>query len=102
MIEFVCTQIGASTYITPSGSFNDRGSIKAMKEKVSELVSNRSFNLVLDISAIHTINSEALEALLDIQSDLTNYGGGLKIVNVKPLLKEIFTITGFQEYVDIV
>lgn len=57
--------------------------------------------LVIDFGEIVYISSIGLRVLLELQKRM-NEQGSMKIINVKPAIMEIFTMTGFNNILNIV
>lgn len=95
------TQIGVMTYLAPRISLLEEAGLNDLKQAVDVCVAERNASLVVDLAVIQLVNSKAMEALLDIQDRLVRLGGGLSIANANATISEIFHITGFAEYVDV-
>lgn len=100
MIEIIRSRIGVLTYLAPTGPLIDKDGLEQLKKTTDSCIAARETDLILDLSKVPLLNGAALETLLEIQDGLTRYGGGLKTVNANALIKDIFRISSFNDYVD--
>lgn len=63
----------------------------------SELNLDGAKDLVLDFAAVDYISSAGLRLLVRTYKAVTTAGGTLKLANVRPIVKEVFEITGFDD-----
>ncbi len=96
------TQIGVMTYIAPRKSLLEEAGLNSLQESITTCIEERKFNLVIDLATIALVDSKVLEALLDIQDRMLRLGGWIKIANANGTIKEIFTITGFTSFVNVI
>ncbi len=59
-------------------------------------------NVVLEMSKCPYMSSAGLRALLIGQKTATSKGGSMKLVNVQPSVKDIFTVSGFATILTVV
>jgi type IV pilus assembly protein PilB len=52
--------------------------------------------------SVSLVDSCALETLFNLRQELARVGGWLKITNAKPLIRDIFLVTGLDQVIDIV
>ncbi len=57
--------------------------------------------VALDCKQLKYVSSSGLGVLFETQRRLGEAGGGLKLVNLSPHLRELFTIAGFDRIIDI-
>ncbi len=57
--------------------------------------------MVLDCKELKYASSGGLGLLFATQARLGASGGGLKLVNLSPHMRELFTIAGFDRVIDI-
>lgn len=100
MTEIFRSRIGILTYLAPTGPLIEKEGLTQLKEIVDSCIAARETDLILDLSKVPLINGATLDTLLDIQDSLTRFGGSLKTVKANALIKDIFHISGFNEYVD--
>ncbi len=91
---------GAVELITPSEALNHENA-----ESLLEMIANQSFSgqpmVVLDLSNVPLVDSAGLEALLDVQQNLREASGTLKLAGLTPLCTDVFRITGLSERFEI-
>jgi type IV pilus assembly protein PilB len=95
------TRIGVLTYLAPNDSLTTEPVLTELKTAIESCVQSRETQMVIDLGAVQKLSSVALEILLDAQDQLMRIGGYLKVAHSQPLVKEIFKITGFADFVDI-
>ncbi len=100
MNEIIQSRIGILTYLAPIGPLVESEGLDQLKKTTQSCIEKRETDLILDLAKVPLVNGAALDTLLEIQDSLTRYGGGLKTVNANALIKEIFRISGFNDYVD--
>ncbi len=84
------------TYLAPKSSLIEREQLDALTHQVDDCINRLEINIVIDMASVTTINSAALETLLDIQDKLIRKGGWLKIAQLNPIVEDIFYITGMS------
>ena len=99
--EILQTRVGVITHLAPRSSLTTRSALDDLGAAVEECVQRRETQLVLDLSTAQLLNSAALNTMIDLRDQLVRLGGWLKVVHVNPVVKDIFRITGFTEYVSI-
>ena len=67
------------------------------KERLHQLIQRQSGNFVLDCRGLNYIYSTGLGVLISALRRVKEYGGEIKIQNLKPYLKKIFVITGLDK-----
>ena len=95
------TRIGIVSHLTPTGSLSEEGMRDELSAAADRCIENREMQLVVDLSRVQALNSEALETLLKIQDKLIPLGGRLKLAHASPVMSEIFHITRFTEFVSV-
>src|SRR3990172_8619685 len=95
------TRIGVMTSLAPTISLTNDEILGELHKVVDRCVIDREVQLVMDFSSARVINSAAMEMLLDIQDQLVRLGGWLKVAHISPIIRDIFLVTGFTEYVTI-
>lgn len=101
LTEIVRTKIGVNTYLAPTGPLDEDTGLPALKRVVEDCLAGKESHLVLDVSRVPTLTGVALELLLDIQDRCSRMGGALKVLKPNALVRDIFTITDFGDYVAI-
>ena len=90
------------THLLPRGNLIDAESLDALIAAVDESIENQEIQLIIDMVSVSLVNSLALEALSDMRQKLVKSGGWLKVTNAKPLIRDIFLVTGLDQVIDIV
>ncbi len=90
---------GASV-IAPNGKI-DHVTVGEFEEKMSKL-GEQTDELVLDMNEVEYVSSAALRAILNANDQMSEKGGKLTLKNVNKKVMEIFSITGFADYLNIV
>ena len=99
MTEIVHTKIGIITYLAPTGPLTESGAAEALQATIAQCRAAKEINLVLDLSNVPTLTGKLVELFIDIQGELARFGGNLKVVNANSLIRDIFLITSFSDYV---
>ena len=95
MAEAVARSVlGGMTYLAPTESLTSEASQAALSESIEACVESGRVHVVLDLERVAQASGRAVEILLDADTQLTRLGGGLQVVNLSPLLRDIFVATG--------
>ena len=94
-------QVGVLTRLTPRHGLSDDAELSELAETVAGCVSNADRRVVVDLTHINTLSSEALETFLQLQEDLLRAGGWLKLGNANGVVQEVFRITGLNQQIAI-
>lgn len=92
-------RIGAMTYLAPHGALNNDIALAGLQGAAAACIAAHQVRVVLDLTKVTLINSKALEAMLDLHTKLTTFGGELKIAYPNILLQDVFRATGFSDRV---
>lgn len=99
MTEIVQTRMGVITYLVPSGPLTDEDGPSTLDNIVENCLKSHEINLVIDLARVPTVTGVIIETFLDMQDKLSRFGGYLKVVNANTLIKDIFTICSFGDFV---
>lgn len=66
-----------------------------LADSLAEVLTSSPVNLIFNFSALDYISSAGLRVLLTAQKKVNASGNTMKIIGVKPEIKEIFEMTGF-------
>ncbi len=69
---------------------------------LDKIYTSEKVNLVFDFSELDYISSAGLRVLLTAQKKVNTWGTTMKIMRVKPEIKEVFEMTGFADIMTIV
>ncbi len=86
--------------VAPSGKI-DHVTVAEFDGQITKLM-QKSSKLLLDMKDVEYVSSAALRSILNANDQLTENGGSFTIRNVNNKVMEIFNITGFADYLDIV
>jgi anti-anti-sigma factor len=95
-------RVGAMTHLFPRGNLTEPELLKALSAAVVESIDNQEVQLIIDMVSVSLVNSNALQTLFNLRQDLVRAGGWLKVTNAKPLIRDIFLVTGLDQVIDIV
>ncbi len=95
-------RVGAMTHLFPRGNLTSDEAIAALAQAVEEAIAAQEYQLIVDLVSVQLVNSVALETLFDLRQQLVKHGGWLKITNAKPLIRDIFHVTGLDQAIDLV
>ena len=54
-------------------------------------------DLTFDFAEVEYVSSAGLRLLVKAYKEVTSAGGAMKIANIRPIVKEVFDITGFAD-----
>lgn len=100
--DVIRTRIGYMTYLAPKGVLTSEDRLEELRTAVNACIESQETQVVIDLANIQRLNSAALEALLEFQDELVKVGGWLKVAQINPLIREIFLITNFFEFVSVI
>ncbi len=95
-------QLGSLTHLIPKGSLLTEQQQQPLTDALEECLSQWETQVIIDFASITLLNSRNIETLLLYQNKLTKAGGWLKLANVKPLIRDILTITATDEHILII
>jgi anti-anti-sigma factor len=95
-------RVGSMTHFFPRGNLIGAEALDALREAIEESTQAREIQLIVDMVSVSTVNSKTLELLVDLHQGLAKKGGWIKLTNAKPLIRDIFRITGVDQIIDIV
>lgn len=101
MTEIIRTNIGVTTYLTPTGAIADKEGIASLREAFDECMAAGAKKFVLVMERVPHLTGEVLELLLDMQDALVAGGGHLTVSNPNALVKDIFRVTDFEKYIEV-
>ena len=95
-------RMGSLTHLVPRGSLLSEEQQKPLTDAIDECLAQWETQLIIDLSAITLLNSKNIETLLYYQNKLSKAGGWLKLANIKPLIRDILSITAADEQILII
>jgi len=72
-----------------------------IKKEFTELIGQNPVRLIIDFSKVNYVDSSGLGVLVEILKRVKTYGGGLKLINLSPMIKDMFQIVKFDRIFDI-
>lgn len=72
-----------------------------IKDIISKLIEERSYNVIIDLEKVSYIDSSGIGALISSLSNLKKYHGGLKIINVYASVRKVFELTKLTSFFEI-
>lgn len=74
----------------------DTAAVEPFNKKIKPLLEASAKQITLDFSKLEFISSAGMRSLLVLQKATKSRGGDVTIVGMKPELKEIFHLVGFD------
>ncbi|NLT17115.1 MAG: STAS domain-containing protein [Clostridiales bacterium] len=68
-----------------------------LKEKLALMIEEHKSDIVIDCSDLNYIDSTGLGALVALLKKAKDYDKGIRIINTKPYIRKLFTITGLEK-----
>ena len=79
-------------------SFTD---ISVFQEKMTAVLENKEFPVVIDFSGVTYISSAGLRVLLKFNKDISNRGRKLALFGVNKFVGDVFKVSGFNKIFNI-
>jgi anti-anti-sigma factor len=76
-------------------------SSEILGKNVDAIIADGEINLLIDFTNIEFVNSAGLRGLFIASNKLKSINGKLKLFSLQPHVKEIFTITGFNQALNV-
>ena|SRR5687767_6180139 len=90
---------GAVTVIRPTGPLT-QGDAEQFRANVLEVAARSAGRFVVDVSGIAFIDSNGVEALVDLTEKLGESGQALKLCAANDTLREVLELTGWSDAFD--
>ena len=100
--KIIRTQSAAVTTLRPTGSLTEEAFLTELHASVEHAIESGENQIVIDLVSVPSLNSAALEAMLDYQDQLIRAGGWVKFSHVGPTAREILRVTDTDQYISIV
>jgi anti-anti-sigma factor len=75
--------------------------VDSFRSVMDQLKAGGRRNVVLDLRKVPLVDSAGLEALLDSLDEFRARGGSLKLLAPNPLVREILTVTGVEQFFEV-
>jgi len=95
-------RVGVMTRLAPRLSLSNETELNELAEVVEECLKNGDTRVVVDLSHVGMLVSQALEKVLDLQESLLRAGGWLKLGNANGVVLETLRITGLNQQVAVI
>ena len=86
-------QIDGVTVLRVKGNLTGGPETFMVHDKVKQLLTEKQFRMVIDLSGVELINSVGLGMLMGCYSSAKNAGGDIKLAGISERVKNIFVIT---------
>jgi len=94
------TKIGVISYIEPETPIADEV-VSQLRKAVDDCFKESEYKLVINFRSVPYIDSEGIEALLDVLAEVRKKGGSIKISDPNPVCSDIFTATRLDSLFEI-
>ena len=98
----VRTRSGLITTLRPLESLHEETVLEQLHQSIEVALDAGEIQIILDLAGVQRLNSAALDEFLDYQDRLIRAGGWFKLSHASAIVREIFRITGLDNYVSIV
>ncbi len=86
------SQVGTRTVLAPNESLTHQN-CEGLETAFNTYLTHQKPEIILDLSAVPFLDSEALELLLRMHGELRNRGSSLRIIGINPICRDILTVT---------
>jgi type IV pilus assembly protein PilB len=93
------TRIGVATHISPRTSLTSSAAVPDFIDAIAACIDDDELKIIADLSAVQTIDSLGISALMDAQDRLLQKGGWVKVTGHNRMIAEIAVITGLADYI---
>ncbi len=95
------TRIGVTSYFAPTRSLSDTAVQDTLREMVNDCVASHDIQIAIDLTNIPTLNSSAMETLLDCHDILLRVGGRMSLENVNLVNRDALWMTDLLRFIHI-
>lgn len=78
----------------------DAPAAQKAQDELEPLLANADKEIVLDCTNLEYISSPGLRLFLRLRKEVANKGGKISILNINNEVKDVFVLTGFDEFFD--
>lgn len=93
MLEIQETRHGAVRVVQPKGPLIEQDAA-LFKQRLSRAIDEALGRVAVDMSAVPYVDSDGLEALLDVAESMEDAGQTCKLCGSNPTIREVFDLTG--------
>ena|SRR3981081_1500936 len=72
------------------------------REALAWEVARGALRLIVDLSDVEFVDSQAVHVLLDVKTVLTGWGGSLALVSPQPIVARVLSLMGADELIPVV
>jgi stage II sporulation protein AA (anti-sigma F factor antagonist) len=95
-----CQVIKRTLVVTMRGEL-DHHNAKFVREKLDKLIDRNNIkNIVFDFSNMDFMDSSGIGVIMGRYKNLTNTGGVVAVVNVRPTVDRIFSLSGLYKIIN--
>ena len=80
----------------------DANSSEGLEEKLFQAISGGTNRIIVDFENLDYLSSSGLRVIFKANRDLTRKGGRLILCSMQKFVRDIFKVTGFDSFVQIV
>jgi type IV pilus assembly protein PilB len=92
-------RIGVATHVALPASIVGNDALQDFLLVIDECVERGEYKVIIDFSAVPSVDSLAISALMDVQDRLIKLGGWIKISGHNNIIGEVAQITGLSDYI---
>lgn len=100
-MDVVINQEETRTFVVLQGRLDTTNASK-FQEDIAPLMELENPNIEIDCTEMEYTSSQGLRLFLTLQKSVLARKGQLKLMNMRPQVKEVFDITGFSNIITIV
>lgn len=86
--------------VSPAGDL-DLHTVPALRRRLDEVRAGGRNSIIVDLTSVDFLDSSALGLLVNVQRQLAEAGGGLKVACPQPHVQKVFRITRLAEVIPI-
>ena len=79
----------------------DTTNVEQFQKDIAVLMESGKSDIVFDCTGMEYTSSQGLRMFLMMQKYVNQQGGSMKMINMRPQVKEVFDITGFSSIISI-
>lgn len=99
-MEVIINQQEAKALVTVKGRI-DTSNAEQFQQDLTPLMENGRIDIDIDCADLEYTSSQGLRSFLLLQKNVNAKGGKLVLRNMRPMVKEVFDITGFSNIITI-
>jgi type IV pilus assembly protein PilB len=92
-----CSNVAGVSYLAPGESLADDAARSALASALASCMEAGRVKVVLNLERVQLIDSKAIELIVDTHVQLTQRGGGLRLANFSPLIRDVLVANGLLD-----